>query len=180
MNVSFLKMKMSQISTKLGFYLLIFSIILAFVWEPGESFFWCTILYLMIILNRRTNVKEMINEIALFDPKTPDLLDEIIMKCFDEYLALNEGFKNEKEYIRAEDEKKIIAILIEKVLTRMSKLTLAKLRAYYNEELLEDVLVERIYMLVTNYSIQNNRQEYSKDMELESRKKKRDPNTNIL
>jgi hypothetical protein len=173
-------MKMSQISTKLGFYLLIFSIILAFVWEPGESFFWCTILYLMIILNRRTNVKEMINEIALFDPKTPDLLDEIIMKCFDEYLALNEGFKNEKEYIRAEDEKKIIAILIEKVLTRMSKLTLAKLRAYYNEELLEDVLVERIYMLVTNYSIQNNRQEYSKDMELESRKKKRDPNTNIL
>jgi len=181
MNVSYSKMKLSQMLTKPGFYVLAVALLSAIIWEdPNQSFFWCSVLYGMIILNRRTEITKTICEQSLFDPTTPAIIDLIITECFNEYIALNSGWKD-KEYISEEDEKKIISILIESVLTRMSKVTLYKMRSYYNEELVESVLTEKIYMVVMNYSIHNNRMEESNNLELLSAKRKKESeSTNIL
>jgi len=173
MNVSYSKMKVSQVLTKPGFYVLIIALISAFFWEPNQSFFWGAILYGMIILNRRTEITKTVCEQTLFDPTTPTIIDLMITECFNEYIALNSGWKD-KEYISEEDEKKIISILIESVLTRMSNVTLYKMRAYYNEELVESVLTEKIYMVVMNYSIYNNRMEEASNLELESAKRRKE------
>lgn len=172
MSVSFIKMKLSQVVNKSGFYVLLVALICANIWEPNQAFFWSGIWYALIILNRRTEITKSLAEQAVFDSNTPQIVEDIISQCFNDYLVLNVGFKEEKEYIREEDEKKIVLYLIENVLTRMSAPLLQKIKAYYNEELLEEVLSNKIYMFVMNYAIQNNAIEESKNLELESAKKK--------
>lgn len=175
MNVFYLRMKLSQLLTMVGFYVLVAALVGAYYWEPNQSFFWCSILYCLVILNRRTQIKEIECEQSLFDSQIPEIIDSIISECLNEYIAMNTGFNDDQEYIREEEENKINTILIEKVLTRMSKTMIAKIRSYYNEERVEDVLVEKIYMLVTHYVIQNNRIEQDSNLELESARKNKEP-----
>jgi hypothetical protein len=165
-------MKMLEALVKPGLYVLILAVVLALKWEPNQSFFWCSILYALIILNRRTENQKIIIEQSVYDENIPAVVDKIILECLNEYIVLNKGWK-EKEYIREEDEKEIINALIEIVLTRMSKTMLRKIRAYYNEELAEEVITEKIYMLVLNYTIENNMIEESNISELESAKKRK-------
>lgn len=180
MSVSYLKMKLSQTLAKPGFYVLLFALLYAVVCkDPNVAFFWASVFYGLIIINRRTNIKKTASEISLFDPSIPEVIDSVITEAFNQYIVLNEGYKD-KEYVSEEDEKKIITVLIENVLTRMSKTMLAKIRAYYNEELAEQVLTEKIYMVVMNYSINNNMIEESNNLELESERKRKQNLTPIL
>lgn len=157
MSVSFFKMKLSQVLTKPGFYVLIGAIVSEYLNLIGDSFIWFVALYIMLILNRKMNVTEKELELDAFDPKIPEIIDNLIMESLNLYVIFNIG--PDKKYISEKDEPKIVNEVIERVLFRLSKPMLIKLKAYYNEEMVESIITEKIYMAVTDYIIMNNKLE---------------------
>jgi hypothetical protein len=162
-----------QTLLKPGTYILLVSLIAALVWEPNQAFFWGSVLYGLTILNRKTDIEETKCKVELFDPTTPQIIENLIAECFDEYIVFNEGYKD-KEYISEEDEERILKIVTENVLAKMSEPVLIKIRAFYNKESVEENLSKKIYMIVMNYSIKNNLIEQTKNLELESARKRKD------
>jgi len=116
------------------------------------------------------NTAEKESEVKLFDAAIPETLDALILECLSLYIIFNIG--PNKKYIAEAEEPKIVKDIIERVLFRMSPTMLYKLRAYYNEEMVEDVITEKIYMVVTNFVIQNNEiEDDDKELILEDDKK---------
>lgn len=147
----------NQLFLRVGFILLVATAVSAwFTKDASFCFFWGAVLYLLVILNRRTDlIKQSINADVQIDASIPEILDKLIQECFDEWYALNEGYR-EIEFINKDKEKDILLKINELVAARMSRTFQSKLNSYYNEEAVDDVVAKKVYMLVMNYVITNN------------------------
>lgn len=145
----------NSVNNKLGFWLAIFTAFAIYI-NPFNIIYGI-VLYTFMILNRRTNILEKELESKLYDPGIPEALDKLIDEAFNEYIFMNVGFKKESEYITAEEEKRIISGMVDIVSSRISTTMLMKLEAFYNKDMVPNIISERIYMAVTAYVVENNK-----------------------
>lgn len=92
---------------------------------------------------------------ATIDDSIPELLSKIIDDAFTDYqimklIPLNEG------YITDEREKEIRDGLVEIVSNRISPMAVDKLSLFYNTANLSNILADKIYIKVMDYSINHN------------------------
>lgn len=144
--------------TKIGIWVTILVIIGSII--SGDIFYSTiigTIFYCMVILNRRTNVKEEEIKNKVYDANVPLALDKIINDAFDEYLILNRGYKDEDVPINSTEEKQIVMTLIDSVSARISDEMNIKLSLFYNKSAVPDIISTKIYMSVLAYVIEHNK-----------------------
>lgn len=129
---------------------------------------WLTIVITLFLLSFifYLNTKNKIAKLSLaltipLDNTINSSLDALIEDCFNEYIILNKAYKK-KEYISADDEKKISSDLGTMVSNRISETMYNKLSQYYNSKAIPEVISNKIYMRVLNYSITMNTVEEKK------------------
>lgn len=129
---------------------------------------WLTIVITLFLLSFifYLNTKNKIAKLSLaltipLDNTINSSLDTLIEDCFNEYIILNKAYKK-KEYISADDEKKISSDLGTMVSNRISETMYNKLSQYYNSKAIPEVISNKIYMRVLNYSITMNTVEEKK------------------
>lgn len=84
------------------------------------------------------------------------ILDIIINNSFEEYLILNEIYKD-VDYITSEHENKICKELTNIVGKRISESLFERLSLYYNKKELPYIISNRIYLVVMNYTMSHNK-----------------------
>lgn len=83
------------------------------------------------------------------------LLDKLLGEVFQQYQILNIELL-EKDYVNEETQKKMIEDLLRMVLTRISPIYMNKLSYIYNVDHIEDIILEKIRIIVIDYSVENN------------------------
>lgn len=83
------------------------------------------------------------------------LLDKLIGETFQQYQILNIELLNTK-HITEDLQNKIIEDLLKMVLTRISPIYMNKLSYIYNIDHIEDLILEKIRLIVIDYSVENN------------------------
>lgn len=83
------------------------------------------------------------------------LMDKLIGETFQQYQILNIELLN-KDHITEELQTKMIEDLLRKVLKRMSPIYMNKLSYIYNAEHIEDIILEKIKIIVIDYAVENN------------------------
>lgn len=143
-----------ELHRKTGFWIFVFSFILGY----SNSYYaiFGAILYGMMIVNRRTNVKESRMKIDAYDPNVPAYIDRIIDDAFNEYIVLNLGYKKDKVYLNSVAEEEMNTKMVDMVSARISDSMIEKLNAFYNEDMVPDIISSKIYMAVMSYVIENN------------------------
>lgn len=150
-----IKFKWNQFSVKPGFWI---TLICALSIPFNPSFIiYGMILYGFMILNRRTNIKETKIKLEAYDPNIPVALDAVIDEAFNEYILFNKGYQKGKVYIKATEEREIINTMVNSVSARISDTMMDKLNAYYNDEMVPEIISAKIFMAVTAYVAENNR-----------------------
>ena len=89
-----------------------------------------------------------------------NILDAFIMEVFNEYKILNLSYNT--EYIAKDKEKKIVSDVTDMVTARLSSTMIKQLSVYYNPAALPDIIAQKIYLVVMQYVIENNRPKESK------------------
>lgn len=84
----------------------------------------------------------------------PNMLEDLINESFIDYNA--KYLVSYTSYITEEKEKEIRTELIDVILARMSDVVLEKLYTYYNPKEIGSILADKIYILVSEYTIQHN------------------------
>lgn len=107
-------------------------------------------------LFRKLRLQKSINDINYrLDQTEYELLDKFITDAFNEYLVFNISFQ-EDMYINTDMEKKMISEVSMQVLKNISPVMIGKISLYYNIDSLEDIIANKVYMLVSDYTIENN------------------------
>ena len=84
-----------------------------------------------------------------------DILDKIIQQAFERYQILNLGHR-ENLYINEELQQNIIKDLTIEIYTSISDDIWDKLALIYKKEHIEDIIVQKIQMIVLTYTIEIN------------------------
>lgn len=101
-------------------------------------------------------MKYQINVNASIDRSIPEILDLVIMDCFNDYkIKFLEPI--EHGFITAEREIEIRKELVSIVTGRISEATLDKLSLFYNINSIADILADKIYICVMNYVVDHNK-----------------------
>lgn len=116
------------------------------------------------IINTRQNqkaaqklLKYQIDVNSNIDKSIPEILDLVIMECFNDYrIKFLEPI--EHGHITAEREAEIRSDLVSIVTGRISEATLNKLSLFYNINSIADILADKIYICVMNYVIEHNKE----------------------
>lgn len=123
---------------------------------------WITIISTLLVLSIicYLNTKNKIHKLNIslntqLDETINTTLDTLIKSCFDEYIIFNQGYKK-RDYISADDEKKITSDLGTMVSKRISETMYNKLSQYYNAKAIPEVISNKIYMIVIDYSLSVN------------------------
>lgn len=101
------------------------------------------------LLEYSINVNAQINE------EIPQILEDMTHECFDEYMLLNQAYK-EKHYITDEEETMIMKEVGTMVADRLSPAAIDKLSVYYNKNMLAEIISNKVYILVMGYTADNN------------------------
>lgn len=83
------------------------------------------------------------------------LLDKLIGESFQQYQIMNIELLN-KDYISEDIQNKMIEELLRMVLYRISPVYMNKLSYIYNIDRIEDIILEKIRIIVIDYSVENN------------------------
>ena len=162
--------KLDNIIHMPGFWIFFITTILCSIFFEDKYFFMISgaVFYILYKTNIQLEHKTKLLSIEMYDPEIPQILDKIIAEAFDEYFLYNKGFEKDKEYINGDEEKQILNTMINSVSSRLSESTLAKLEAYYNKDMVPNIISSKIYMLITAYVAQNNVPEGSSKRILDS------------
>ena len=93
---------------------------------------------------------------AIIDSSIPQILDTIITDAFQDYQIM-ELFPRNEPYITDDREKEIRSGLIEKVANRLSPMSLDKISLFYNIHKIDEIIADKVYIIVMNYVIEHNR-----------------------
>ena len=119
--------------------------------------------YLILREVNRHNEQKSILELSKYevntrtplDPNIKNYLGEFISDCFDDYCVMVLFPKNEL-YITNDRELEIINDLTAKVVERLSPNLREKLSQYYNDDNIDKVIADKIYITVISYVISIN------------------------
>ena len=84
------------------------------------------------------------------------LLDKLIQETFEEYIILNEAYKN-IDFINSDEEKRLCSELSKVVAARISEAMFEKMSLVYNKDQIPTVIGNKIYLTIMNYSINTNK-----------------------
>ena len=118
--------------------------------------FWVAVFSFIGVLKAKNNIEQ--HRIQLdyeIDTTVPETLDKMIMESFEEYMILNESF-NDVQFLSRDMEEKISHGVNAVVSRKLSDIFKIKLATYYNEENIPEIIAQKIYILVMNYSIKTN------------------------
>ena len=120
----------------------------------------------ILILYHRNNVKhqrELLelgryssNIQAIIDSSIPKILESIINDAFQDYQIMT-LIPRQELYINSEREKEIRKDLVEKVVTRISPMALDKVSLFYNIHQIDEIIADKVYIIVMNYVVEHNR-----------------------
>lgn len=83
------------------------------------------------------------------------ILDKMIKEEVDRYTIYNFP-KTDDLYINEEDQTKMLRYILSQVLKKISPVYMNKLRYIYNEEVIEDIIYEKVRDGVLNYTVEIN------------------------
>ena len=84
------------------------------------------------------------------------LLDKLIQETFEEYIILNEAYKN-IDFINSDEEKRLCSELSKIVSARISEAMFEKMSLVYNKEQIPAIIGNKIYLTIMNYSMNTNK-----------------------
>lgn len=124
---------------------------------------WSISIYSIIILknvNKELEYKRNINTVlSNLNYKVSDddmtILDKIIEEERDKYILLKFEFQNNL-YIKEDMQNEMIRIILTKVMERISPIVYEKLKYIYNQNVLEDIICEKVKFSVMDYAIKVN------------------------
>lgn len=97
-----------------------------------------------------------INVSAQIDETIPQILEQFIQNCFNDYLIISGEAAKDVSYISEEKEKELRNDLKDIVIERISSDMIDKLSIYYNKANIGLIISDKIYIIITNYVIQTN------------------------
>lgn len=83
------------------------------------------------------------------------ILDKMIKEEIDRYTIYNFP-KTDDLYINEDDQNKMLRYILSQVLKKISPVYMNKLRYIYNEEVIEDIIYEKVRDGVLNYTVEIN------------------------
>ena len=83
------------------------------------------------------------------------VLDKLIEESFNQYQVLHVEMLN-VDFIKSDTQNKMVTDLLTIVLKRISPLYINKLKYIYNIEYIEDIILEKIRLLVINFAVETN------------------------
>ena len=114
----------------------------------------------IIVLNKNKKEERKLEEYRIhvqtnIGDSIPTMLETIVQECFNEYIVLNVEYKD-IQYIDSETETKIAKEVASMVAQRISPAMLSKMSLYYKSDSIPNIISEKIYLLVLNYSVNKN------------------------
>ena len=83
------------------------------------------------------------------------ILDRMVKEEVDRYTIYNFPHSDDL-YINEADQTKMLEIILRQVLRKISPVYMAKLKYIYNEEIIEDIIFEKVRDAVLNYTVEIN------------------------
>lgn len=119
-----------------------------FIWKTNS----------IILDNKQSNEidnKKVILGLSLHYEDDMKILDAIIDDEFTQYQIMNLAHQNNL-YINPEMQEKIIVDILGNVIKRLSDNFRVRLSLYYNDEYIDDIIFNKIKLVVINYTIEVN------------------------
>ena len=120
-----------------GISILLIAMILGLSGNTWYYYFWGSILYIFILVNRKIEYQREKDKIDMIDldmlsgeTNLNTILVDFVSQCFDRDVIFFRGLK-EKEYINTKDEKEMLDTLLESVASNISPSLRSKLDMYY-------------------------------------------------
>lgn len=105
--------------------------------------------------NKSLNEKMYLFSLPINSEENFNILDNMIKEEVDRYAVYN--FPNGDDlYINEEDQNKMLRYILTQVLKKLSPVYLSKLKYIYNEDIIEDIIYEKVRDAVLNYTIEIN------------------------
>ena len=149
-----------------GISILLVSLILGLSGNVWYYYFWGSILYIFVLINRRMNYQREKDKIDMIDldvlsgeTNLNTILVDFVSQCFDRDVIFFRGLK-EKEYINTKDEKEMLDTLLESVASNISPSLRSKLDMYYGPGRTDIILGRICYQVVTMFVANNNKAIY--------------------
>ena len=149
-----------------GISILLVSLILGLSGNVWYYYFWGSILYIFVLINRRMNYQREKDKIDMIDldvlsgeTNLNTILVDFVSQCFDRDVIFFRGLK-EKEYINTKDEKEMLDTLLESVASNISPSLRSKLDMYYGPGRTDIILGRICYQVVTIFVANNNKAIY--------------------
>lgn len=167
----FIKDSIKWINKNKGLSIFIVSSILSvFTGEYDKYALWGSILFILTLLSNIFNFYKEKNNVDNIDLEfyvkninsKVDILDNYIEKCFDNVLILTRGYLENPVYIRTKEEEQLRKDLLDEVAKNLSPILIKKLKLYYGDSIY-DIITEKVYIRVTMYVANCNKNIYSPD-----------------
>ena len=149
-----------------GISILLVAMILGLSGNTWYYYFWGSILYIFVLINRRMNYQREKDKIDMIDldvlsgeTNLNTILVDFVSQCFDRDVIFFRGLK-EKEYINTKDEKEMLDTLLESVASNISPSLRSKLDMYYGPGRTDIILGRICYQVVTMFVANNNKAIY--------------------
>lgn len=105
--------------------------------------------------SKSLNEKMYLFSLPINSEENFNILDNMIKEEVDRYAVYN--FPNGDDlYINEEDQNKMLRYILTQVLKKLSPVYLGKLKYIYNEDIIEDIIYEKVRDAVLNYTIEIN------------------------
>lgn len=138
-----------------GMLLVVISIVGIFMFNSYMVSLWCAGLYLIVMANKYFKTKATAIRIAAFDPRTPDLLKELIEESIREYSIYVFGLQKNL-YIKDSMEVTMNYGVSDIMISKLQNSALNdKMKLFYGDAL-DHILVTQINMAVANFVIATN------------------------
>lgn len=136
--------------------LLIVIAILIFI--MGSALICLACIYLGKALKNETELKRDIFMFSLpiNDEENFNIIDNIIQHEIDVYQIYNFPTYVEDMYIKEADQQEMLKYILERVLKKISPVYMNKLKYIYNEDVLEDIVFEKVRDAVLNLTVEIN------------------------
>lgn len=120
-----------------------------------------SIILMITIMSLLMSIKKKLKQEVLKLPQSTSLeevnslIDSFIANEFENYRLMY--LQHTKDYINRESEKKIMKEMIDRISSRISLSIMNSVALYYNEKSISDMIVEKVYLIVSLYVAENNR-----------------------
>lgn len=117
-------------------------------------------LYLAKVTKSDTELKDrmFLFSLPINDEDNLLILDKLIQREMEVYEIYNFPLNSDELYINEKDQKLMVKVVLSNVLKKISPVYMNKLKYIYNEDIIEDIIFEKIRDAVLNFTVEINGQ----------------------